>query len=266
MRKPAGAEWGDRMEALAALRLMRDWGADEALSEIPVMRLDISGKPTAVARAAVVSARAVPEADEAADLEALAASVRAFQGSSLADTATHLVLGAGPEQAPALMLIGEAPGEAEDATGTPFCGPDGALLARMLADIGLALPEMRQAYAVPWRPPGDRQVTAETLRLFRPFLLRHIALVRPERVIALGGAIAGLLLGADPALSRLRLRWRGAAIPGLAAEIPLLTLTAPAAARRSVSARQSTWEDLRLLRRTLDGGDFKVTEGRPRSL
>ena len=36
------------------------------------------------------------------------------------------------------MLIGEHPGEAEDRSGAPFAGPDGALLDRMLASVGLA--------------------------------------------------------------------------------------------------------------------------------
>ena len=35
------------------------------------------------------------------------------------------------------MLIGEAPGDAEDRSGTPFDGPAGALLDRMLPSIGL---------------------------------------------------------------------------------------------------------------------------------
>ena len=50
---------------------------------------------------------------------------------------TQVVSGRGPEDAE-LMLVGEAPGAAEDADGLAFVGRSGKLLDRLLADLQLA--------------------------------------------------------------------------------------------------------------------------------
>src|SRR5262245_20589143 len=47
------------------------------------------------------------------------------------------LLGAGPKPND-VMIIGEAPGEREDDSGTPFVGASGRLLMDMLAGVGLS--------------------------------------------------------------------------------------------------------------------------------
>ena len=48
----------------------------------------------------------------------------------------HVVIGNGNPNAD-VMFIGEGPGEQEDRQGTPFVGPAGQLLDKMLLSIGL---------------------------------------------------------------------------------------------------------------------------------
>ena len=84
-----------------------------------------------------------------------ARALAAFDGCALRDTAANLVFAAGDPDAD-LMLIGEPPGEAEDRSGTPFAGPDGVLLDRMLASVGLARDGLLLTPLIPWRPPGGR--------------------------------------------------------------------------------------------------------------
>jgi uracil-DNA glycosylase len=50
--------------------------------------------------------------------------------------ATQTVFGEGTIRARA-MLVGEQPGDAEDEQGRPFVGPAGALLRKVMAEIGL---------------------------------------------------------------------------------------------------------------------------------
>ena len=54
----------------------------------------------------------------------------------LSRTRTHVVFGEGNPNAP-LMLIGEGPGQNEDATGRPFVGRSGVLLDECLKENGI---------------------------------------------------------------------------------------------------------------------------------
>ena len=69
-------------------------------------------------------------------LEELARQVAVCTKCDLALNRTHTVLGSGDPHSP-LMLVGEGPGENEDATGLPFVGRAGKLLDDILAAVDL---------------------------------------------------------------------------------------------------------------------------------
>ncbi|MFW7269083.1 uracil-DNA glycosylase [Gluconacetobacter sp. Hr-1-5] len=205
--------------------------------------------------------RAVQQATEAAaaahTLADLHAAMAGFAACPLRDTATHTVGTAG--EAPGrLLLIGEPPDAAEDRSGTPFSGPTGELLDRMLASIGLARADMLLAPVIPWRPPGERPPSAAELRICTPFLHRLIVLAAPRKIIAMGNMPARLLTGDTTGIARLRGRWRDVPIPGRAAPIALLPMRHPSQLGASPTARRDAWKDLLLLRTTLDHD--KVTD------
>ncbi|MBB2162842.1 uracil-DNA glycosylase, partial [Gluconacetobacter sacchari] len=187
----------------------------------------------------------------AATLAELHAAMAGFGACSLRDTATHTVsaTGASPGR---LLLIGEPPDAAEDRGGTPFAGPMGELLDRMLASIGLARADMLLAPVIPWRPPGERPPSAAELRICTPFLHRLIVLAAPARVIAMGNTPTRLLTGENAGIARLRGRWRDIVIPGRTAPIALLPMRHPSQLGASPAARRDAWKDLLLLRTTLD--------------
>ncbi|WP_198378908.1 uracil-DNA glycosylase, partial [Neoroseomonas rubea] len=198
--------------------------------------------------------RAAAAAAAAGTLEELRAAIAAFDASPLRETATNLVFSDG-DPASGLMLIGEAPGAEEDRLGRPFVGQSGQLLDRMLASIGLS----REAGGfvitniLPWRPPGNRTPTDAEIALFLPFVLRHIALVRPRRLVLLGGVAAKALLRAKDGITRLRGRWHQVAVDGMG-EVPALATLHPAYLLRTPAAKRDAWADLLLLRRTLEAG------------
>ena len=64
----------------------------------------------------------------------------------------------------------------------------------MLASIGLSRADIYVTTLIPWRPPGNRTPTDEEMALLMPWLLRHIQLVNPARLLLLGGAPAKALL------------------------------------------------------------------------
>ncbi len=61
-----------------------------------------------------------------------------------------------PPAGAAVLLVGEAPGATEDATGLPFVGRAGALLDQLLGEVGLPRPTVAVANVLKCRPPGNR--------------------------------------------------------------------------------------------------------------
>jgi DNA polymerase len=263
-------EADDRAAALALLRWYVEMGADEAIAEAPQNRLaDRLGPPPrpepAAAPPAAVAAPppALVEsqaegAQSARRLAAgaktvveLAARVAAFDGCSLKSTATNTVFADGNPTAP-VMIIGEAPGAEEDRTGRPFVGRAGQLLDRMLAAIGLDRSGVLITNVIYWRPPGNRTPTAAEIAACLPFVLRHVALVRPKILVLAGATAAGALLPETQGITRLRGRWFDLAVPGLDRPVPTLPMFHPSFLLRAPERKREAWHDLLALRAKLD--------------
>ena len=260
------------MDALAALRLQIEWGADEALAEAPVDRFGTTvarlaeaarpspmapatPRPRAAAAAPPPALRAQEHAQQIAAAcrtrEELRAALAAFDGCPLSATATNLVFADGNPDA-GLMLIGEGPGAEEDRAGRPFVGPSGQFLDRMLASIGLTRDHYLITNLIAWRPPGNRNPTESEIAICLPFLLRHIALVRPRRIVLLGNIPTQAVTGSRTGITRLRGKWLPITIPGLDAPIPALPMLHPAFLLRAHGAKRDAWADMIALRRALD--------------
>ena len=267
------------MDDFAALRLQVDWGADEALEEFPVDRTVARALPIATpspttslanrepapaargivraappAQAAPIAApqsRAQEIAAAAQSLDELRAAMQSFDGCPLSTTATQLVFADGNPLS-GLMFVGEAPGAEEDRMGKPFVGPSGMFLDRMLASIGLDRSQSLITNLIPWRPPGNRNPTDSEVLLCLPFLLRHIALVRPKRLVRMGGLAAQAVLGSKTGITRLRGKFVEVRIQGLDQPIPALPMLHPAYLLRNQGAKRDAWRDMLTLRRHLD--------------
>jgi uracil-DNA glycosylase len=258
------------MDDLAALRLQIEWGADEALEAEPVDRLRVlpppPPQPSPASRERESNSRggvgegvgprgtAVERATQAAvgahTLADLRAAIAGFDGCALRATASNLVFAQG-DPSSGLLLIGDAPGADDDRSGTPFAGPAGTYLDRMLGSIGLARAGMLLSPLIPWRPPGDRPPSPTELATCLPFLLRLVALTAPRRIVLLGPLAVRAMLG-QVARRRPRGAWLDSAIPGVPHTLPALPTFSPAELMRNPRDRRSAWADLRLLRRTLD--------------
>ncbi len=120
-------------------------------------------------------------------LEAIAREIRAHRGCGFepCETCTRLVPGEGPPTA-RVVVVGEAPGAREDATGRPFVGPAGKLLDVLLAEAGLAREAVFITNVVKARPPGNRDPRADQVPHHRPWLEAQLAVIEPELVVPLG--------------------------------------------------------------------------------
>jgi DNA polymerase len=242
------------MDLLAALALQIEWGADEALAEVAPDRLTPAPRPAP--RSATTAPRpraaAIPAPVVAPDMAALLDAYAGLEGCALRDTATSFVRPSGDPDAGLVWLTGP-PGEADDRTGQPAAGPEGALLDRMLASIGLARGGLLLVPIIPWRPPGGRPPNSAEIAQCLPFVHRLLALARPRTLVLEAGPPAQALLPRDTARGR-----RDAAgltplaLPDLADPVAVLVMPSLAGIAQSADRRREAWARLRLLRRHLD--------------
>ncbi len=191
---------------------------------------------------------AAPGAVETLDWPALQQAVAHCQACDLCQGRQNTVFGVGATTAD-WMIVGEAPGEHEDARGEPFVGPAGKLLDNMLRAIGLsrAADAPRAAYianVVKCRPPGNRNPTPAEIAQCAPYLRRQVALLQPRIILAMGRFAANALLAGsvpDVASQPLgRLRGRVHAYGG----VPVVVTYHPAYLLRNLPEKAKAWADL----------------------
>lgn len=180
-----------------------------------------------------------------ASLEDVAAAVRACTRCQLYKTATNAVPGEGPPDAD-LVVVGEAPGADEDASGRPFVGASGQLLTKILAAINLRREDVFIANVVKHRPPGNRNPATDEVAACSPYLVRQLELLRPRVILTVGNFAAQTLLGTKLGISKLRGQVH------LYHGVPLVATYHPAALLRNPAWKRPTWEDVQLARRLLD--------------
>jgi uracil-DNA glycosylase len=256
-------------EALAALEWYLDMGVTVAVGDEPIDRFALSSvvapkvsaaatallaaagpRPSAPATAVAPTLAADPSetralAAAATTLDDLRAVMDAYEGCGLKKRATQLVFADGNPEAQ-VMLVGEGPGENEDLEGKPFVGRAGQLLDRMLKAIGLDRTKVYIANMVPWRPPGNREPTADELALCAPFLHRQVELVAPKILVTLGNVPTQALFDTKSGITRMRGQWRDLTINSLT--LPALPTLHPAYLLRQPGAKAQAWADMLALK------------------
>jgi uracil-DNA glycosylase len=190
-------------------------------------------------------------ADNASTLKELEMAVRNFNGLAIKKTATNTVFSDGNPEAE-IMLIGEAPGASEDMQGIPFCGKSGQLLDTMLASIGLNRTNSYISNVLFWRPPGNRRPTDEELEICRPFVERHIALIRPKLLIMVGGTSTSVLIDKSTGITKLRQRSHLYTNSYMDETVPAFALFHPSYLLRQPLHKKLAWEDLQKIKHHLN--------------
>ena len=212
----------------------------------------LSNNPIAEARRLAASATA---------LEELRVVIEQFDGCPLKQAARNTVVYDGSTDAP-VMIVGEAPGGEEDASGVPFVGRAGKLLDRMLAAIGLSREtNVYITNCIYWRPPGNRDPSPAELQVCAPFLARQIELKAPKLLLTAGKFATQAMLGTEDGIMRLRGRklWFNQA--GLPAAIPCIPMLHPAYLLRRGPDKARAWEDLLTIAALCDELGVKRGEG-----
>ncbi len=177
-----------------------------------------------------------------------------------------LVFGEGPADQPVLMLIGEAPGEQEALQGRPFVGKAGKNLDAFLQTVHLKREDIYISNVVKVRPSKisaagrtvNRPPSRQEKALFTPWLMKEIAIVRPQTIVTLGNV--ALQAFVDDSIGNRHGCWSQAAIP-LDGEklftLPLFALYHPASVIYNQSLKATYEADLRILAETLSANTGK---------
>lgn len=182
--------------------------------------------------------------DEAASLELSAVRQEALycQRCDLWTTRTQVVMGEGNPRS-RLLLIGEGPGEDEDATGRPFVGRAGALLDKALGEAGLSRDDVYITNVVRCRPTAakggritNRAPRAAEIRACGPWRWLELNLVDPRVVVCVGAPASKTLIDKGFRLTE----QRGQLYPGADGRLYLATLH-PAYVLRLMSADRGAY-------------------------
>ena len=206
----------------------------------------------------------------------------------LGESRLKFVFGVGNPDTP-VLLIGEGPGYQEDHKGEPFVGRSGQLLDKMMEAIGFSRQTIYIANIVKCHPMinpkdpeshgNDRPPTPEEVATCSPILQQQIAIIQPWVILTLGSPSTKAMLGTTEGISKIRgklysmpMTYFKAKVEGkdlfgtgndddftgLTPEqlaplekIQILPTYHPAALLRNPNLKKDAWEDLKLLRDTL---------------
>lgn len=154
---------------------------------------------------------------------------------------THIVHSEGNRNA-RLMFVGEAPGADEDAQARPFVGRAGQLLNKIIEAIGMKREDVFIGNINRCRPPGNRAPLPDEAATCKPFLMREIAVVRPDVIVVMGNTAMKNLLGTKEGITKLR---------GIFQDyngVKVMPTFHPAYLLRDPSKKRETWEDMKKVR------------------
>ena len=133
-------------------------------------------------------------------LRVLAEAVATCTKCGLAQTRTQTVFGEGNPDAP-LVIIGEGPGQQEDATGRPFVGKSGQLLDECLANRGISRKHIYISNVIRCRAcdfengrARNRPPSPEETLACRPWLDATVEIIKPLVILCLGSPSANAVI------------------------------------------------------------------------
>jgi uracil-DNA glycosylase family 4 len=254
------ANSNERRALQALLAYYEALGVDCALDSLPHDRFEESRRPPAppppepprdnapasrIAAAPLaadeVTAAAERIAAGARDLEALAQGLAGFEALGMSKVARHFLFAEGVPGSP-VMAMEAAPGEEEERSAAPFCGPEARLLEAMLKAIGVSRSAAYLAYFAPWRSAGGQSPAPHLAEALTPFARRHIALAKPKVLLLFGDVTRRVLRQEEP---HGKLQWRRFDLRVGDGNIAAFVAPGLSSILKSAAVKRSVWKLLR---------------------
>ena len=178
-------------------------------------------------------------------LDELKKACEGCQKCGLSEARTNIVFGTGDENAD-VLFVGEAPGEQEDLSGTPFVGRAGKLLNALLAEVGIARERVYIANILKCRPPENRDPTPAEEDACLPYLFEQIRIINPKIIVCLGRISAARLIKKDFRITKEH------GVSFLRDGLLLTAIYHPAFVLRDPRKRGDVLADLREIRKKID--------------
>ena len=190
----------------------------------------------------------VKEVNKEKELAELKVQINSIEDCSLKNNSHKIVLGDGNINSP-IMLIGEAPGLAEDSTGLTFADEVGDLLKKMLIAINIKKVNIYSTYAVNFRPPENRKPTSVEIKRYSQFLQKHISIIKPKIIILMGSTAMESLTGLNSNISIERGKWKEVIVKNTNYNV-IITFN-PSYLLRVPENKKYSWEDLKKIKQKI---------------
>ncbi len=138
--------------------------------------------------------------------QTLEETCRSCAKCALHATRTNCVFGTGNREAD-LLFVGEAPGEQEDLSGTPFVGRAGKLLNQYLFAVDIPREDVYIANILKCRPPQNRDPLPEEEDACMDYLRAQVKLIEPKIIVCLGRIAAMRLIKPDFRITKEHGQW-----------------------------------------------------------
>ena len=188
-------------------------------------------------------------------LSKLKEKIKNINNCNLKDNAKQIVFSDGDFKSP-LMVVGEGPGQKEDAIGKPFVGDAGQLLNKMLNAIKIKRENVYITNVVNFRPPDNRKPEPAEINRYSEFLREHISIIDPKILILMGSTAMESLFGSKIKISKERGAWKEIIINN---KTYLVMITFhPAYLLRQADQKKYSWADLKEIRKKIDELKLKI--------
>lgn len=162
----------------------------------------------------------------------------------LCETRTNCVFGTGSRTAD-LLFVGEAPGEQEDLSGTPFVGRAGQLLDKYLYAVDIPRESVYIANILKCRPPKNRDPLPAEEDACIGYLREQVKLIRPKIIVCLGRISAMRLIKPDFKITKEHGTWF------TKANVQMTAVFHPAALLRDPRRKEDMLEDMKAIKAKL---------------
>ena len=179
----------------------------------------------------------------------LKSKIKSIEDCELKKFAKNIVFSDGNPNSQ-IMLVGEGPGEKEDAHGKPFVGDAGILLNKMLNAIKIKRENIYITNVVNYRPPNNRKPEISEINRYSVFLREHISIINPKILILMGSTAMEAIFGQKLKISKERGKWKETII-NQKTFLTILTFH-PAYLLRQPDQKKFSWEDLKNIRKKID--------------
>ena len=188
-------------------------------------------------------------------LNKLKEKIKNINNCNLKDNAKQIVFSDGDFKSP-LMVVGEGPGQKEDAIGKPFVGDAGQLLNKMLNAIKIKRENVYITNVVNFRPPDNRKPEPAEINRYSEFLREHISIIDPKILILMGSTAMESLFGSKIKISKERGAWKEIIINNKT-YLTMITFH-PAYLLRQADQKKYSWADLKEIRKKIDELKLKI--------